>query len=274
MDSHFNRVFFPASFNELFLTWDRFPAAILYAGGTNINLNQIQNKSPIYLCLDKIAELHSVTRTEQYLEIGAMTKLNTLLRLGKTVPNVICKCLENIAGVQLRNLATIGGNICAASRLLDLPAALAALDAQYELRNVQNSRWVSAVRFHSKIEDAGIKNQELLSRIRLPLYQWDYAYFKKFYKEGLYSGETLVFLAKTHKNLLSEIRVVYKSGEILRDKDGETILNGKSLPLNRKTADEFVESWKDFLSKRQDVTEFARNSLLQCIEENVYNLSE
>jgi CO/xanthine dehydrogenase FAD-binding subunit len=274
MDTPLNHIFFPVSFNDLFLIWNRFPAAIPYAGGTNLNLIQTQNISPVFLCLDKIEELHSVTRTEHYLEIGAMVKLNTLLRLGKKVPYVLCKCLENIAGIQLKNLATIGGNICTTSRLPDLPAPLIALDAQYELRNAQNSRWVAAVRFHSKTEDSGIKNQELLTRIRLPLYQWDYAYYKKFYKEGLYSGEILVFLAKTSKNILSEIRAIYKSCEIIRNKDGETILNGKSLPLNRKTADEFVENWDEFLKKRQDVTEFARNSLLNCIEENVYNLSE
>jgi len=290
MDSPLNHIFFPVTFTELFAIWNRFPSAVIYAGGTNMNLNQnlkekihilfenpesnIQKFPPVILCLDKIDELHSITRTEHYLDIGAMVKLNSLLHLGKVVPHVICRCLENIAGIQVRNIATIGGNICSRSRLLDLPAPLTALDAQYEIRNSQSSRWVSAARFHSTAEKTGIGNQEILTRIRLPLHQWDYSIFKKFNGQGFFSGETVVFLAKTQKNILSEIRIVYKTNSIIRNKDGEAILNGKYLPLHRKTADEFVQNWKDFLANRQDETEFFKNALLNSIEKNVSNLSE
>jgi len=286
MVSPLKQIFFPVSFTELFAIWGRFPAAKIYAGGTNIYHNyhrrkknqsftEDQNTEPlIFLCLDKIEELQSITRTEQYLEIGAMVKLNSLVYLGKTVPYVLCKCIENIAGIQVKNLATVGGNICIKPQLPDLPVPLIALDAQYEIRNTQSSRWVSAARFHSKTEDSSLKNQELLTRIRLPLYQWDYSYYKKFYREELFYSETLVFLAKTPKNTLSEIRIIYKNNEILRNKDGETILNGKSLPLDKKSANEFMENWRQFLEQKHDITEFARSALLHCIEENIYNLFE
>jgi len=298
MDTLFDNVFSPSSFSELFTIWNRFPLAIPYAGGTNMNLNQslkekfpllpenqennIPKKPPVFLSLDKIEELHRITRTEQYLDIGAMVNLNSLLRLGKIVPHVIRGCLENIAGVQVRNIATVGGNVCSvkkgddpnSKRLFDLPVPLTALDAQYELRTAQTSRWVSAARFHSITEKTGINSQELLTRIRLPLYQWDYSVYKKFCGEGFFSGETLVFLAKTQKNILSEIRILYKGGSIIRNKDSESILNGKYLPLNRKTADEFVESWKEFLTHKREETDFLKNALLYTIGENVKNLSE
>ena len=290
MDTPLNHIFFPVSFAELFAIWNRFPAAVIYAGGTNMNLNQnlkekihiiidnpennVKKFPPVLLCLDKIDELHSITRTEHYLDIGAMVKLNSLLHLGKIVPHVICKCLENIAGIQVRNIATIGGNICSSSRLLDLSAPLAALDAQYELRNVQSSRWVSAARFHSTAETTRIAAHEILTRVRLPLHQWDYSVFKKFTGKSFFSDETVIFLAKTQKSVLSEIRIVYKAKEIVRNKDGETILNGKYLPLHRKNADEFIQNWKEFLLNRQNETDFFKNALLNNIEKNVYNLSE
>ena len=280
MDAPLNHVFFPASFNELFSTWDRFPVAILYAGGTNINLNRGKividsqntfNLPPVFLCLDKIEELHSITRTEHYLEIGAMVKLNRLLRLGKIVPDVLCKSLEKIAGVQVRNIATIGGNICSKSRLMDLPAPLTALDAQYELRNVNTARWVSAARFHT---ETGIEKQEILSRIRLPLHQWNYSTYKKFYSERLFSGEVLIFLAKIQKNILSEIRVIYKGNAITRNKEAETILNGISLPLSRKTADEFIENWREFLKNKHEISEISKNAAINSIESNIFTISE
>jgi CO/xanthine dehydrogenase FAD-binding subunit len=277
MAAPLNQVFFPVSFHELFSAWNRFPEAVPYAGGTNLIVKQEENGNsaqPIFLCLDKLDDLHRITRTEQYLEIGSMVNLNKLTRLGTIVPEIFCTCLENIAGVQLRNIATIGGNICNTSRLLDLPAPLIALDAQYELRNAHSTRWVSASRFHSTEEHTVLKAQELLTRVRLPLYQWDYSIYKKFYGEDIFHSELLVFLAKAQKSVLTDIRVVYKAKIILRNKKGEDILNGKFLPLSRKTADDFIGSWQEFLSQRKDVSEFSKNTLLHSIEENVIYLSE
>jgi len=282
MDIPNNRVFFPSSFNELFATWNRFPEAVIYAGGTNLIGRQGKNiitLPKISLCLDKLEELHRITRTEQYLEIGSMVKLNRLARLGKIVPKILSTCLENIAGVQLRNIATVGGNICSATDLFDLSAPFTALDAQYEFRSAVNTRLVLASRYHSSsaaqsADTSGIKNREVLTRVRLPLYQWDYSFYKKFKRENIYNNEVLVFLAKAQKNTLLDIRVVYKANTILRNKNSEDMLNGKSLPLNRKTAWDFIENWKEFLENRNDVNEFSKNALIYNIEENVIILSE
>ena len=280
MDAPFSQVFFPASFHELFSAWNRFPAAVPYAGGTDIIRRQgknILNLPSVILCLDKLQELYHITRTEHYLEIGSMIKLNKIIHLGKIVPKALCACLENISGVQLRNIATIGGNVCCSGRLLDASAPLTALDAQYELRSAHSSRWVAAARFHSSQERTGLENQELLTRIRLPIHQWDYSMYKKFHSEDIHNTKVLVFLAKIQKNMLSDIRVVYKGDTILRNKSGESLLTGKNLPLNRKTAGDFIKNWEEFLSnlsKNDEIGEFTTNRLINCIEINVNNLSE
>jgi CO/xanthine dehydrogenase FAD-binding subunit len=278
MDAPLNQIFFPSSFHELFSAWNRFPDAIPYAGGTELIRKQGKNalKLPsVILCLEKLHELQRITRTEHYLEIGSMVKLNRIIRLGKIVPEILCLCLENICGVQLRNIATIGGNICCPTRLLDSSAPLTALDAQYELRNAHSARWVAASRFHSVEEYVTLaKGQELLTRIRLPIHKWDYSMYKKFHCEDIYNSKVLVFLAKTQKSVLSDIRVVFKGYTILRNKTGEGILAGKNLPLSRKTAGDFIESWNSFLLADVDIDEFLRKEIIDCIEENVHNLSE
>jgi CO/xanthine dehydrogenase FAD-binding subunit len=276
MGAPLNQVIFPESFQELFASWNRFPDAILYAGGTDLISRQersILELPVVFICLGKIPELHRVTRTEQYLEIGSMTKLSKLLELGKIVPKVLQDCVKNIAGVQLRNIATIGGNICSEKQLFDIPAPLIALDAQYELRGDQSTRWVSAARFHSS-DDTSLEKLEFLTRVRLPLHQWNYEVYRKFYCEGYSSSESLVFLAKVQKNILSELRVVFKENTILRNKNGEDMLNGKFLPLHRKTAIEFVDNWKEFLKNKQGISEFSKFTFLNSIEENIFILSE
>jgi CO/xanthine dehydrogenase FAD-binding subunit len=229
---------------------------------------------PIILCMDKLHDLFRIARTERYLEIGAMVKLSQLLWLGKIVPKALRDCLENIAGVQLRNVATIGGNICCPSRILDTSAPLTALDAQFELRNAQTSRWVSAARFYSGQERTALKPQELLTRVRLPLDIWDYSAYKKFYSGGIENSEVMVLLAKTQKNILTDIRVIIKGKTVMRNKNGESVLIGKQLPLSRKEADDFVESWVEFLAHNHEVNEISRKQLVNCIEVNVYNLTE
>ena len=277
MGAQVNQIFYPGSFNELFALWDRFPEAVLYAGGTGLlrrQGNTILEMPQIILCLDKLQELHRITRTEHYLETGSMIKLNNILRIGKTVPEVLCNCLENIGGVQLRNIATIGGNICFATRLLDIPAPLIALDAQYEFRNAGSSRWIAASRFHSVEEQILPKNRELLTRIRLPLQNWDYSMYKKFYCEDRYNNKALVFLAKAQKSILSDIRIIYKGDTIIRNKNGEGLLIGKHLPLNRRTSSDFTENWKEFLADNAEMDDLSKNELINCIEMNINNLSE
>jgi len=291
MDALLNQVFFPSSFHDLFSAWNRFPDAVPYAGGVDLISKQGKNLlvlPKIILCLDKLEDLHRITRTEHYMEIGAMIKLNKIINLGKIVPEVLCACLENIAGVQLRNIATIGGNICCPSRLLDAAAPLIALDAQYELRTAHNSRWVSASRFHLPEEHnppaadpankkphhrSVLEKQELLTRIRLPIQQWNYSVYKKFVSEDGYTSKVLIFLAKTPKNVLSDIRVILKGNTILRNRNGENILAGKNLPLSRKTVADFVESWNHFLTENK-VDDYTKYELLNSIEENIFNLSE
>jgi CO/xanthine dehydrogenase FAD-binding subunit len=277
MDVLHNQVFFPVTFSELFSVWSRFPEAVIFAGGTDLISRQgktVLELPPTILCLEKLQELQNITRTEHYLEIGSMVKLNKILTLGKLVPQALCACLENIGGVQLRNIATIGGNICCSTRLLDACSPLIALDAQYEFRSSSNSRWVSASRFHSKEDNTSLEKQELLSRIRLPLNKWDYSIYKKFYSENAYINKAMTFMAKTQKNILSDIKVIYKANSVIRNKNAEGILIGKYLPLNRKSAGDFVENWKEFLSHNGEIDEFSKNELINCIEINVYNLSE
>jgi CO/xanthine dehydrogenase FAD-binding subunit len=202
-----------------------------------------------------------------------MAKLSKIIDLGKIVPVTLRLCLENIAGPQLRNMATIGGNLCFRGGCLDSSAALMDLDAQYELRSAQSSRWIAAGRFFPKPGQTALKEQELLTRIRVPLDNWDYSIYQKFSGQAGKS-KAVVFLAKTQKNVLNDIRIVYKTNTLWRDKDSESILIGKHLPLHHRVAADFIESWETFLSGIEYVDELSRKELVNFIETNIAYLSE
>ena len=265
------KIFYPSGISELFNQWPLYPDGVLYAGGTSFLRDQagkMPELPPVIFSLEGIGDLKKISRTERYIEIGSMVKLGKILDLGKIVPDVLKHCIENISSLHVRNMATIGGNICLVA--MDCSAALTALDASYEFRNPQSSRWISASRFAMM---NGANSKELLTRIRIPLDTWDFSAYHKFAWQGNRS-RTAIFMAKTQKNLLSDIRVIYKTSSILRDKISESILIGKGLPLNRRIINEFIAHWDLFLDTKENVDELSRKEFENFIEVNIRKLSE
>jgi CO/xanthine dehydrogenase FAD-binding subunit len=277
MAGQLNQVFFPRSFSELFNAWTRFPEAVPFAGGTEIIRNQAQSELRLpktILSLGEIDELKRMSRTERYLEIGAMVKLRDIIRLGKIVPEALTRSLEGIAGPQLRGLATLGGNICNPGHQLDCTAPLIALDAVYELRNAQNARWISASRFSSPAGPV-LKSQELLTRVRIPLDQWDFSACRKFGdRDSGVEGGVLVFIMKNRKNILTDLRIVFAGECILRSRSGETFLTGKRLPLSYRDAQEFSTQWRQTLRDSPRPSPLIRSEMLAYIESLIHNLAD
>jgi len=275
-----NQVLQPASLTDLFSLWSRFPGAVPFAGGTALVrrgsgstgvrgiFRELPELPEDILSLEKINDLRSITRTERYLEIGAMVRLSEIIALGKTVPDAFTRTLLGVAGPPVRNLATIGGNICTAG---DSAAPLAALDAQYELRNVSGSRWISALRFSSSRESRA--EGELLTRIRVPLNEWHYTVYRKFYSaEG--EGGVLILLAQTQKNILSRMLAVFAGSVLLRDKESETFLEGKTLPLNRRDAVHCGKCWETRLEGAEKPGEPLKTMIINTIEEGIMGLAD
>jgi CO/xanthine dehydrogenase FAD-binding subunit len=280
MDAARNQVFFPSSAQDLFAAWSRFPDAVPFAGGVSFARNR-DNRYALtlpanILSLDGLSELQRITRTEQYIEMGAMVRLNDIINLGKPIPPVFTRALECIAGPEVRNLATIGGNICHPAYRLNATAPLIALDARYELRTTVTSRWISAARFSSFSGPPVFNSQELLTRIRIPLEQWNYSLFKRFTdphpeSEG---GGALVFIARIQKNILTDLRVVFAGETVIRDKNSEAVLAGKHLPLDRRDISHFIELWKAFLSAVNSPGVMMKARMLNFIEEAAMELAD
>jgi CO/xanthine dehydrogenase FAD-binding subunit len=279
MDALHNQVFFPSSLPELFSAWTRFADAVPFAGGTELLMNQgslVLSLPRNILSLDQLDELRRISRTERYLEIGAMVTINELRRLGKSLPDVLARCLRSIASPYLRNLITVGGNLCHSVRRLDMAAPMIALDARYELRTASTLRWVSATRFSAIPGPLALNPQELLTRIRIPLDQWHYSMYKKFTGEYAVdeSGGSAVFLARIQKNILMDLRVVFAGQAVLRDKHSETLLSGKQLPLDRRDAGHFTELWQAYLSAIESPEPMLKAQLLNFIESCILGLSD
>jgi len=267
-----NQVFVPGTLAELFSAWARSPEAVPVAGGVDLLRTQQGRAFSLpqnILSLEKLDELRRISRSERYLEAGSMVTANQLLYLGKIVPDALARTLEGIAVPQLRNLITLGGMLCNRRRL-DLCAPLAALDARCELRSGAQSRWISVSRLAA--EERSRAPQELLTRIRIPLEEWNYTRCRKFLLPGeLFSG-CAVFIAKIEKDMLTDLRVVFSGGTMIRDR--EAVLAGKRLPLDPKAALHFAALWKEDLSSRNDLDPLLRDAFFCFIKTSVQELTD
>lgn len=164
----------PKSKNELYTLLKKHAGkARILAGGTDI-LVEFHNgwSAPEYLIdVKKIKEFSGITyNSEEGLSIGATSVCVDLIK-DKNVKrhySLLADAAERIGSPQLRNRATIGGNLCTASPCADMGCSLLALNASVELGSADGVRVVSLKDYFTGPKRTQIKPHEVLQRIIVP----------------------------------------------------------------------------------------------------------
>lgn len=134
------RYFAPASLDEA-LRLLRDGDATLLAGGTDLmpqtQAGRVRFRRDL-VNLQHVAELEGIVRAGGGIRIGALTTVTALMRSDalQRDASVLVDACDHFASAQLRNAATIGGNVCNASPAGDLLVPLLVLDAQVELASM------------------------------------------------------------------------------------------------------------------------------------------
>jgi xanthine dehydrogenase small subunit len=135
-------VFHPRTADELAAWYAENPDATLVAGATDVGLwvTKQLRKLPHVTFLNGIADLARIEEQGEVIRIGAGVTLNDL-REAMTAPHPsFAELLRRYASVQIRNAATIGGNIANGSPIGDGPPALIAMGAVLHLRKGSDRR--------------------------------------------------------------------------------------------------------------------------------------
>lgn len=117
--------------------------ATILAGGTDLMPQSQSGKvkfQPTLMNIRRIAELRGIERRDGSIRIGALATVNELLTdalVLEKIP-VLAEAADHFASDQLRNVATLGGNICNASPAGDMLIPLLVLDAEVELASKPN----------------------------------------------------------------------------------------------------------------------------------------
>lgn len=118
------------------------PDATLVAGATDVGLwvtKQFRDLGPVAF-LNGCSDLRGIDTGETEIRIGAMTTLTELLPLLEDQHPSFAAMVRRYGSVQVRNAATIGGNIANGSPIGDSPPALIALGATLHLRRGDTRR--------------------------------------------------------------------------------------------------------------------------------------
>ncbi len=213
--------------------------ARMLAGGTDLIL-QLRRREirPRYVIgLKGVAELAFVReRADGGLTIGGMTTIHTLLTsslIAKNYP-VLALTAVRMGSPEIRNLATLGGNLVGALPCADFPPILITLHAQVKLQSQQGERVVPVEDFFPGCGQTVATASELLTEIQLPspppLSGGVYLKFHDRHSMDMTTAGVGAFVVCDEaRRVIRDIRIALASSAPvpLRAKDAEAALRGR-----------------------------------------------
>jgi CO/xanthine dehydrogenase FAD-binding subunit len=165
------RVFLPHTLMELWSCLEQEPDAVLYSGGTDflVKMRVGPIDPPALICMERISELRGVREESADLWLGACTTHAELINdplIQMHLP-VLMDSLKTLGSPLIRNMGTIGGNICTASPAGDTLPPLYVLQAEVELRSANNTRLMPIDTFIIGPGETQLKRGEILAGIRV-----------------------------------------------------------------------------------------------------------
>lgn len=146
--------------------------AILLAGGTDIliKMKQSQVKPRHVINIKNIEELSRIEDGEKGINIGAATRLRNIVKseLIKRKLPLLNEAIRSIGSVQIRNMATIGGNLCNASPAADGSTALLALNSEAVFVSPEKARKISLEKFFIGPGQTTLRQNEMLVKVFVP----------------------------------------------------------------------------------------------------------
>jgi len=148
-------------------------AAAFLAGGTDLLVDLRSGRRAVdhVIALSGLSELRHIRRDADHLALGALATLadvaaDSVVREGAPV---LAETIAHMAGRQIRNLATIGGNFCCGVPCSDTPPVLCALGAELVISGPERERTVTAREFILAPRVTVLEPGEIMQEIRVPV---------------------------------------------------------------------------------------------------------
>ena len=263
------------------------PEACLIAGGSDVLIGIREGKLSgcSLVSIQKLEELRGVSMADDgSIRIGALTSISHIAKEPVILENIfpLAEAAETIGGPQLRNIATIGGNVCNGVTSADTASTLMAYDAVMEYQGVDGKRMIPIKDHYVAAGKTALTHDEILTAIIIPRdsYENCFGHYIKYAMREALDIATLgcsanVRLSKDRTSI-ERMRLAYGvAGPVpMRSPSAEAAASGKS--ASEETLDAVAKaaltdiqprtSWRASAEFRLHLaTELARRTLRESI---------
>jgi xanthine dehydrogenase FAD-binding subunit len=235
------------------------PEARLIAGGTDVLIKLHKGKAGFHHLVDihDIADLDFITLTEEGdLVIGpgaSFSSVGDSPLVRKHVP-VLSEAVLTIGGPQVRNMATIGGNLCNGVPSADSAPPLMALDAVLTIQGGDGPRQIPLEDFFLGPGRVALEHHEILTAITVT--RDNYAgYHGHFYKYAMRDAMDIATIGcaamcRVEDGILRDLRLAYATAAPVPIRCKETENRVRDCQISQKLLDEIAEAVMDDVKPR------------------------
>ncbi len=200
----------PADVSEALQALAQSGHVVPIAGGTNImvNMKRTPLQADLVADLSGLEELKSISVNNGNVRLGAGVTFAQLLewRPGGAIEGLMRPMCVAFAGPLIRNLATVGGNVCDASAAADISPPLLVLDAVAELDSAAHGRRTLPLsEFFQGVRKTARRPDELLTAIEFPQPAEDERWF--YYKLGKRKADAISIVSVAMRVRLEQGKV-------------------------------------------------------------------
>lgn len=147
-------------------------AKVLSGGQSLIPMMKLRLARPSHLIdINRISGLAYIKEDGGFLKIGGLTReveVEASAVVRQKYP-ILLDTAKVIADPQVRNLATVGGNLAHGDPANDHPATMIALGAQIVATGAKGERVIPIDSFFKSLFETDLKHDEILTEIRIPV---------------------------------------------------------------------------------------------------------
>ena len=165
-------IFCPVRLDEAVAFLARHPGALMTAGGTETGLARNKRggiEPPAILSLARIRELGGITHERDVLSVGATVTWTELEEFSRDTLPLVHALTKRFGSPQIRNAATLVGNIAHGSPVADSICFLLISEAELEVGGPGGCRRVKIEGFHRGPKQTTLGEAEIIARVVIPL---------------------------------------------------------------------------------------------------------
>ncbi len=177
-----NQYFAPSTVENALRYLEKYPDCTIISGASDESLRITKKNEtiPNILDLSRIKTLKSFSNTSDKVIIGAGLSLEAIRKKTVKTHRALSEMLSVFGSKQIRNKATLGGNLGSASPIGDTIPVLMSYDAEVEVQSLAGKRIVPVTEFVTGYRKTVIATNEIITAVVIPQIKSDNTFVRSY----------------------------------------------------------------------------------------------